>query len=369
MADTSSSSHPKSLFEIRRFDGTGFDLWKDRMQGILFLKDCDDALFANKPEGVSNADWTKINRKAVTYIKMAVTDDILPAIKGLDTAMAVWDKLKASYENTTPMNQVHLMRKLVSLELDESTPHTTIHFTHELASIYSSQVTGRVRCPGVKQGCPLSPTLFGLYIDEISDYVLRAGGAGPDLASTPVHIMLYADDIILLSETQEGLECHLRALDDFRIHRELTVNLGKTKGLQQIFECRNQRQLRRFLLEAQQHRDSLLQTVSDVREQRQTHLTDFFQQDTVTLSPTTQRGVTLQQAEVIRARKRPRTHGRRTPRLHQREIQEIQERHYRSIEERRVQTFADPAAILRGLSIPYPPMHHVLHPDYGTGWS
>ncbi|MCO5593297.1 hypothetical protein L7F22_047305 [Adiantum nelumboides] len=81
------------------------------MQGILFLKDCDDALSANKPEGMSDADWTKINRKAVTYIKMGVTDDILPAIKGLDTAMAVWDKLKASYENTTPVNQVHLMRK------------------------------------------------------------------------------------------------------------------------------------------------------------------------------------------------------------------------------------------------------------------
>ncbi|MCO5572758.1 hypothetical protein L7F22_026517 [Adiantum nelumboides] len=116
MADTSSSSDPKSLFEIRRFDGTGFDLWKDRMQGILFLKDCDGALSANKPEGMSNADWTKINRKAVTYIKMAVTDDILPAIKGLDTTMTVWDKLKASYENTTPVNQIHLMRKLVSIE-------------------------------------------------------------------------------------------------------------------------------------------------------------------------------------------------------------------------------------------------------------
>ncbi|MCO5568519.1 hypothetical protein L7F22_022218 [Adiantum nelumboides] len=51
---------------------------------------------------------------------MAVTDDILHAIKGLDTSMVVWDKLKASYENTTPVNQVHLMRKLVSVELDES---------------------------------------------------------------------------------------------------------------------------------------------------------------------------------------------------------------------------------------------------------
>ncbi|MCO5549866.1 hypothetical protein L7F22_003340 [Adiantum nelumboides] len=106
-------------------------------------------------------------------------------------------------------------------------------------SLYT-RVSGRVHSPGglsdpiastigVKQGCPLSLTLFGLYIDEISDYILLAGGARPDLAGTPVHIMLYADDIILLSETQEGLECHLRTLDDFCIHRGLTVNLGKTK--------------------------------------------------------------------------------------------------------------------------------------------
>ena len=49
------------------------------------------------------------------------------------------------------------------------------------------------------------------------------------MVGTPVHIMLYADDIVLISESPEGLQRHLEALDDFCTHRGLTVNLGKTK--------------------------------------------------------------------------------------------------------------------------------------------
>lgn len=55
-------------------------------------------------------------------------------------------------------------------------------------SLYES-VGGRVRAPGgssdwvestigVKQGCPLSPTLFGLYIDEITSFIDNFGGVG-----------------------------------------------------------------------------------------------------------------------------------------------------------------------------------------------
>ena len=115
-----SSSETKNLFGIRRFEGTSFDLWKERMHGILFLKDCDEALAKTKPETMEDAAWQKLNKKAITYIKMAVSDEILVELKGLPTAYEVWEKLKATYEITTPVNQVHLMRKLVGMQLDET---------------------------------------------------------------------------------------------------------------------------------------------------------------------------------------------------------------------------------------------------------
>ena len=40
----SSLSNVGSLFEIKSFEGIGFDLWRDRMQNILFFKDCDGTL-------------------------------------------------------------------------------------------------------------------------------------------------------------------------------------------------------------------------------------------------------------------------------------------------------------------------------------
>ena len=84
-----------------------------------------------------------------------------------------------------------------------------------IIALYDS-VIGRVRAPGgmspeitstigVKQGCPLSPTLFGLYIDEISKFVDRMGGPGAPLAGILIALLLYANDIVLISDSAEGL--------------------------------------------------------------------------------------------------------------------------------------------------------------------
>ena len=82
---------------------------------------------------------------------------------------------------------------------------------------------------GVKQGFPLSPTLFGIYVDEISDYIDRTGNIGAQLAGTWIPLLLYADDIVLILDSPEGMQRHLDTLHTFAQNSELSVNMSKTK--------------------------------------------------------------------------------------------------------------------------------------------
>jgi hypothetical protein len=86
---------------------------------------------------------------------------------------------------------------------------------------------------GVKQGCPLSPTLFGIYIDELESFLHEhiQEGDGCLLHQVLISLLLFADDLVLLASTPEGLQRQIDALASFCDLRQLMVNLGKTKVL------------------------------------------------------------------------------------------------------------------------------------------
>ena len=88
---------------------------------------------------------------------------------------------------------------------------------------------------GVKQGCPLSPTLFGLYVDGLEKHLLSMNDIdAPTLMAVIVPLLLYVDDLILMSESAAGLQLQLDALASICEGRQLTVNLSKTKVV--VFE-------------------------------------------------------------------------------------------------------------------------------------
>ena len=100
-----------------------------------------------------------------------------------------------------------------------------------IKSLYSSgtltmKVTGtagqpRVQQMGVRQGCPLSPTLFGLFFDGLHDHLHAcAPAAGIRLRSGRwVSSLVYADDVVLLSWSASGLQFLLDGMHDFCLGR------------------------------------------------------------------------------------------------------------------------------------------------------
>ncbi len=83
---------------------------------------------------------------------------------------------------------------------------------------------------GVKQGCPLSPLLFGLYFDELEKHLdALDGDSPPQLADIVVKLLLYADDLALMSETPQGLQKQIDVLSKFCVERQLVINVSKTK--------------------------------------------------------------------------------------------------------------------------------------------
>ena len=83
---------------------------------------------------------------------------------------------------------------------------------------------------GLKQGCPLSPLLFNLYIDDINK-IFEEQCYPITLQDDVLNHFLYADDLVLLSSTPDGLQNCLNNLHEFSNRKRLKVSTNKSKTL------------------------------------------------------------------------------------------------------------------------------------------
>ena len=81
---------------------------------------------------------------------------------------------------------------------------------------------------GVRQGCVLSPLLFNIFMADFPRSLSQ--DVGVHLTdSICINCILWADDIILLSESEEGLNKLLSELKTYSDKNQLKVNIEKTK--------------------------------------------------------------------------------------------------------------------------------------------
>ena len=83
---------------------------------------------------------------------------------------------------------------------------------------------------GLKQGCNLSPNLFNLFIDDIIKCFNNKCDPAK-LISKNINCLLYADDLVLISESTEGLQNCLNKLYDYIQTWKLSINYKKTKSI------------------------------------------------------------------------------------------------------------------------------------------
>ena len=96
---------------------------------------------------------------------------------------------------------------------------------------------------GVRQGENLSPLLFSIYLSDLKEFLSRKCDgfnyiqnlatefvdATKVVVFLKLHLLLYADDTVILTETSNDLQISLNRMTEYCKDRELSINVTKTQ--------------------------------------------------------------------------------------------------------------------------------------------
>ena len=129
------------------------------------------------------------------------------------------------------VNRDMLMFRLLSYNIDGKMFSAIRNLYHETQSCIklNDKYTDmfNVTC-GVKQGDNLSPTLFSLFINDLA-IKIKELKYGVKIANEIVSILLYADDIVLLSNSENNLQKMLLYMNTWCEQWCLKINVTKSK--------------------------------------------------------------------------------------------------------------------------------------------
>ena len=116
-------SSTKDVYDIKKFDGSNFALWKEQIQGVLVQKKQRLPILQNstiEDNILTQIQWDELDALARSRLRLQLAESIYFTILECPTAYFVWQKLCITYEKNSTRNKVFLMRKLYNLKMKES---------------------------------------------------------------------------------------------------------------------------------------------------------------------------------------------------------------------------------------------------------
>ena len=103
--------------------------------------------------------------------------------------------------------------------------YSSVNFSVKCSTKYTESFSSSV---GVKQGCVLSPLFFNIYLSDLPD-IFNNTCDPVTLNNSTLSCLMYADDLIIMSDSSNGLQTALNNLHAYCLKWKLCVNIDKTK--------------------------------------------------------------------------------------------------------------------------------------------
>ena len=76
----------------------------------------------------------------------------------------------------------------------------------------------------MRQGCPLSPLLFNLYVNDLIELIDSATKSPVTINGVNINSLMYADYLVVLAHSEADLQENMNILSNYCNDRKLEIN-------------------------------------------------------------------------------------------------------------------------------------------------
>ncbi|RNA17259.1 RNA-directed DNA polymerase from mobile element jockey-like [Brachionus plicatilis] len=140
-------------------------------------------------------------------------------------------------KNKNSVFEVNITPERIKSTINMLKNGTAVGFSDLSNEMFKHNNTDRLCNIGVKQGGPLSPKLFSIYMERLIRDIEKLD-VGVEHNGQKINVICYADDILILSHTKRGLQKQLEVVEKYGKEMGIKYNPNKTSLMICNKKCR-----------------------------------------------------------------------------------------------------------------------------------